>query len=418
MIPEKSCYVESNSLTNFHYSLLPEVLLLDWYPEHNPSRFNNYLKLIPFNSVKEINQGKVLTSDLWSDDTFGILIQSSDLEENQVPEKFRKLSQSAILVHPKRVRGIAKYFKYSNEDIYIGPGYLVFEVFQPQIDPLMFVEFINSDSAIKFVHALQRGTIIPSLRVEDFLRIPIHFKSKIRNLNEDVVNSMGNIVNEPMSPVYISKAHQKDENHALLRHTLAGPLSNLQGAVERIDSILRNQVIKNTPNLFELKANPNHEMNLGSWLDLMRSEVEVITQFLSKKNSDLLEILEEPLIRIDLASFLTSYVSQLNTDSQFESRMDIDDSVFFDDDEMPRTLHVLANEKLLRTLLDNLVENAVKHAFKGQSGMHIDFCLRYDADSNSISLDVSNSGYPFPPNFDYSIYWRKGGRRVFPEEMD
>lgn len=306
------------------------------------------------------------------------------------------------------------YFKYEGKPVLASPDIFCFKIDTSKINIDFIIYSLYTESVKKQVTGYRGGSVIKKLHLNDlfkaFIEVPsLEDQSRIYSLlfenDKGVAANIAKLRNE-------NKKLQDEfyAQSAFLRHTIAGPLSNLQGAVDRIQTILKEHVHTRIPNLFEIKAHPNHEMNLGKWLELMRSEVEFVTQIISKKHTHFEEILNEPLYKVDIAAFLTSYVSQLTSNGQFDAKIDIDDQVLLDNDELPRTIYVMATDKLLRHLLDNLVENAVKHAFRGQDNMHIEFCLRLDEAENNLSLDVSNTGYPFPPGFDFNTFWRKGGK--------
>ena len=117
----------------------------------------------------------------------------------------------------------------------------------------------------------------------------------------------------------------------------------------------------------------------------------------------------------EIIDFLNKFTSEYNERSGLNFRVvfEFDEEVFIDSEGHYIKAFILANDELLRDLFDNLIDNAVKHAFSNESNNRIEIFLMKNTDlddNDEVQILFSNTGTPFPKDFTFNDFIRKGSK--------
>ena len=191
------------------------------------------------------------------------------------------------------------------------------------------------------------------------------------------------------------------EQNSYLRHTVAGPLSDLEHAIEAIDIIIKNLSENEMPQILKTKVSSNHLYTLGEHLEDSRKHVTFIVDTIANKLNTSQSIAQKKLEKLNLLSFIEKYVKRKNENANslgyyIDFSFDRD---FFNDHLNENFDTILGNKELVIVLLDNMVENACKHAFSKDKDNKIEiYVWGYDEDiaNKRICFTIANTGKPVP----------------------
>jgi type I restriction enzyme M protein len=126
------------------------------------------------------------------------------------------------------------------------------------------------------------------------------------------------------------------------------------------------------------------------------------------------EIESKTLEKVNLLDFTQKYVQHKKTiESEYDVVFDFDEASFKDISGNIIIHLINGSKELLSVLYDNLIENAIKHAFLEITENRIEFYLSayLEDDKNILTLLVSNTGIPADKDFSIEKLATKGFRK-------
>jgi type I restriction enzyme M protein len=152
---------------------------------------------------------------------------------------------------------------------------------------------------------------------------------------------------------------------------------------------------------------------LGEYLDIIETDVTKIVSAVKSQLKVNTGIESKKLLPVEVISFLEKYAVEYNerANLNFKVEFEFEKEVFIGQGGERIRTFILANDDLLRDLFDNLIDNAVKHAFEIDANNRIKIFLMKNTeneDTDEIQVLVSNTGKPFPEHFTASDFIRKG----------
>ena len=230
------------------------------------------------------------------------------------------------------------------------------------------------------------------------------------------------IVQEKQKEVeYLRKIHglqsEIHEQNAFLRHTLSGPATNIKGAFTNITTILENQVKSIVGNLMNMKVSPEHNLNMGNYLEILNRDINRIAEAVKRTTEVQSRIMDKELYPVDILAFLRQYTKEVEEvrKNEFSILLQVDDDIFKDEEGNEVKIFIKGNEELLTDLLNNFVNNAVKHAFSTTANNRVELFITADTDETEINktdiiLLISNTGKELSEDFNLDMFCQKGGR--------
>jgi type I restriction enzyme M protein len=306
------------------------------------------------------------------------------------------------------------YFKYNGKPVLAAPDIFCFKIDTSLVNIDYFICQLYTDSVKKQIAGYRRGSVMKKLHLKDLLNVFV----ELPNLEEQT--RIYSLLLENDKGVAASIAKLRNENKklqdelyaqsAFLRHTLAGPLNNMRTSIRIIEKTIYKQIIHFMPNLLESKIIDAQELTFGQWLEVLKRDLHIVSETIASSTPEQ-SLLNAPLQKILIAEFVRDYCAGLKTKyaGEFDLDVSIDDSLILDDNNLLREIHIMATPQMLTVLLDNIVENAIKHAFVDGEERRLDFYLNViDDEEPRVHLEIGNTGKPFPADFDFKIFNQKG----------
>ncbi|MFD0797202.1 N-6 DNA methylase [Maribacter chungangensis] len=358
----------------------------------------NYTERSPFMEFKHIS-----TKDLKVDPKdFDINIE---FIENKRVRNGKFINEDTYLVSLIGSNLKPSFLSPGNEIIHISNDVIPFTINEKLVDPNWLVRELNSTKVKDQLEVLVTG-VIPRLRKQDFLNLKIHLPSlkeqreeigKIQGLEKQVDDLESNII----------------EQNSYLRHTVAGPLSDLEHALNNIETIIKNISKNEMPQILDAKVSDNHLYTLGEHIEDSKKHVAIILDTIATKLSSSQSIEQKKLEKLNLLKHIDNYIKRKN-----ENRTSLGYSIEFDFDRdffnsSPNTHfeYVLGNKELINTLLDNMIDNAVKHAFiEGEKNLIEIYVWGYNEDTANerIFFTMANTGKRMPKNITLDVLKKRG----------
>lgn len=362
--------------------------------------------------------GKLVRIRDLQDDRINYKLDVDVLEENEMPRFAQLISETCLLLAARWKTLKPTFFEYKGVPLLITPDIIALRIDELKVDVGFLINELHAGYINEQANALKVGSIIPSIRKADLLSI----KVQLPNIDEQRVKykiALEAVAEEKKKALlYFNKIHGLEdemvEQNSYLRHSLAGPSSNLKRSISNIKNILFNQIIGRVPELLALKVSDQHELTFGEYLEIIERDVIKISDAVNKQLRVEIDVLSKNLLPVDIIAFIQKFVTEFSDkkDLKFSLILDFDKEVLLDEEGGIKKVFILANPDLLSNLLNNLIENAVNHGFNGVDGRHrINLFFMSDINRNHVNefiLMVSNTGQAFPDNFTQKEFIRKG----------
>ncbi len=372
-------------------------------------RLNKLLQLIKGAKVNKGTNGKLIKiGDLDSRSNTDFL-DVTKLETTEIKSEYREIKESCLLIANKGNLLKPTYFKFENEAIFIGPNIFAFKFDVEKIDISYLINELQTDYCNDQLAKLRIGAVIPSLRINDFLDVVIElpsievqrarYKRNIESINQ-----------------FNEKVHELEQEiisqNSYLRHKIAGSFNNLEGYMGNVLEIFNNTIKQQYPAIENLKVSPKHKFTFNEYLNKMNTDIVKMKEIVSKQLKVDTDIHSKQLTPINIVAYIQNYVNELKDQANvnFEISFEINEEAFVDEKGKIHSPLITANAELLKNLFDNLVDNAVKHAFsEGEKNMIEIWVSRDDnPEKSEFTILFSNNGKTLPENFSYEIYISKG----------
>lgn len=387
-------------------------------PEIDGVKLSMFLDKMSFtreNRLNDDSKGKYISIKDLSNDPINYGLEIKNL--NEVHSKIKnayKLTKDCLLIAKVGNKLKPTYYKHNNKSVFfINPNIVAFIVDINQVDLDYLIMELNSDYVEEQVFAFNTGAAIQHITARDLLDIKIELpsielqKQKVKKQQYRIWSEQMNLVKETKAKYGIDIA---DEN-SFLRHKIAGRLKNIRGSFNRLNTIIEEQLKDMVPNLEELQAHPKLKNTFSDYLEIIKRDLEIITQEVRKSGSDI-EIKTSKIGDINIVDFISKYVNEIKNDQNkiFDLSINVDQTLL--DENKVKSVIIRGDEKLLNQMFDNIIENAVKHGFRNKMSVKnkIDILFMYDFDDNEVQINFSNTGETLPEDYSHDAFIRKGSK--------
>ncbi len=365
----------------------------------------------------------VSITDLKSD-RFDFLISAANFIITELPRYSTLIAESCLLVSLTWNSLKPTYFKYEGTPIFISPDLIALKIDHSKIDIHYLIGELHADYLIAKVNSLKMGDAIPRISKKDFMSVKIEMvsleeqRAKVKGLAEAFA------AQKKRELLSFNKIHglEKEiyEQNTYLRHTLAGPVSNLRNSFAKIVQIVNEQILPIIPEALSLKIKGNQSSDMATYFEIAERDLAKLYNSIKTQTSLSVAIKSKPLIHLNILDFLQKYAAELseNEEMNFETNFTYDDTSFLEQDTGVEIKPLIyGNPDLLTDMLNNLVDNAVNHAFSQEHNRRIEiFLMKSDTIifSNSeepipvVTILISNTGTPFPKEYCLDDFIRKG----------
>ncbi len=197
---------------------------------------------------------------------------------------------------------------------------------------------------------------------------------------------------------------------------MAGTVSNLDGTLKNIQAILESYALQH-PEIWKMKVSDKHKFSLKDYVSNLSRDITKISTSIGKQLKQEISLSDHPKEYIEILKFLDRFTLEFNENKSkaFNILFDFDDSyIDFIENYQNKAISypkIFANRSLLTDMLNNLIDNASKHAFIDGEKNRIEIYLLVlydDIENPKIQILFSNTGKPFPEWFTLNDFIRKG----------
>jgi type I restriction enzyme M protein len=251
--------------------------------------------------------------------------------------------------------------------------------------------------------------VVPSIRIQDFLSLKISLpsleiqKAKVKGAKEANVKIA--LLEAESKAQAFGLENLLYENYASVKHSLGKPLLNINSSLINIEKAID----KYNVDWKKIKVSDRFEINIDDCFKSIYSNLELIHTIL--KNDKGFDVKQYDLNPMNIIEFIKEYKIEIVSQQKpnITTTMILGEELSLVNSEV---IYVNANANLLRVALNNIVDNANKHAFVDnlkEYKLQIKLGLSQDDISKDlfIKIDVSNNGNGFPDKFDLEKLVRK-----------
>ncbi len=349
------------------------------------------------------NTGKLLKINNLKEDPFDYKLDLSEIEEivlNQA--EVQMISQSALLLTLRLKSLKPTFFDFSNTPIFINSYLRAFTINENWVDKAYLIHELHADYIQEQLEPYRSGSYMPVLKLEDLLNVNIKIVplEEQRKKVEDVFHKA--LFKEKDKIAFIRNVF--NEELGAKQHNIRQHLKNVKDSLDTLMDLMK----KNGGVLHaEDVINPNRNVTVGFRFDRMYASLENVIleinsltneQAFSKPESiDMLRVIKDSLDEIAHPNF--EVVSTKDEVSILGSELE--------------NLMISFSKKDLKELLNNVVENAVRHGFTDKDKFYkIIVDIRIDDDM--VILTIKNNGNPFPRNISnqLGVKGKKAGKNA------
>jgi len=338
-------------------------------------------KLIRIRDLKEDN------IDFLLDET---TITNIELNRTDIHE----INQSCLLLSARWNSLKPTFFEYKGDSIYRNQDILSFNVNENIADKGYLINELNSDYVKKQLDSFRIGSTIPFIRKDDLLEVVIKLPSieeqraKIQGIHE-LSDKIKNLQAERNALAH-GKSLKQFSEFASLKHTLGRPRQNI---LDWSDNLL--DFLNSKSEGFE-RINKSfaefYDTDIITALKEIKRDVNFITDVLEKGENGF--VLSEYEITTIPLTDINSLINELsNIGLNFKIKKLLLNS------EMLKDRGVYANRTLFKTLIDNILTNAIKYAFNKKVARN-EVIIELTEIDDFLSIEFKNNGNSFPKNFD------------------
>jgi|GEM_PF-5159146 len=410
--------VSSKDISLNNYSFNPFIYLLERFKlSHGGSELSEVAEIIKTGGTKEKGYNYLIRLTDLKDDISEFTF--SDLHKKRIPKSSRLISESALFVGKYFMQFKPSFFvKNFGQEVFISRDILALRIDTTKIDIEYLIHELRNSNTNKQLHMLSKGSILGTLSEKDILSIVINIpsieeqKAKIKGFKEAILQKKKEEV-EHFKMIHGLETELKLQN-SFLRHSLAGPVTNLESMITNVSSIFENQIFHLYPTFKNLRLTDKHKNTLGQMMEIIQRDIKSVHQLIKRQlNTD------NPFIgyessQIDIYDYLENYVKEKKESGiNYQLNLEQNDNLFKANHKATnkrlRSIYIEGNPDVLRVLFDNLLSNAEKHGFKYSKYKKVEISLlEYEENADIITICVQNSGKPFPPGFDYISFFNKG----------
>lgn len=349
-------------------------------------------------------------------------------------EKAKKIEESALLVSLQGKNIKFRCFLYDGKPLYISPNIealsLDTDIWNPKYLEHSFWWTAKVDRQLK---AFRKGTLNQHIPLKDFLKLKVELPPV--EIQEHIAGSLyvpeyevdtdlsgpgfgftpvnHHLIEEATVEVNRLKKELETarDEASFLRHSIAGSLNNVSGALKKIERIVLEQIMNEIPQVLSRKPFEETELTLKDYLHLANESIGKARKVAKTALKTADSIKEKSLYKMRIIPFLRDYAKVRNaTETTCDVLFDFDSDALAVEGLSENDLLIDANEELLTDMLDNFLSNAKKHAFEKASDSDprlFELYLSFTGDDTAC-LVITNTGLPLPKGFTIQDFTMKG----------
>ncbi len=341
------------------------------------------------------------------------------IDDMELPTKARLINESALLIAGRWNTLKPTYFEYTGEPIYISNEIIALKFDVKEVDKGFLINEMHSEYFIKQVNMVRTGTTVSFIPLNDLLKLKIQLPElpmqvEILNREKEIyILEKQKQVEELKKQIGFTSDIQIQNN--FLRHSIAGDLANLRGSYRKLKSIFDNKITKLLPHSSEFKEHVNSELTLLNLFQMMERDIEKISKDTQRNSQVEITLNTTKMEPIEIMSFLENYVIDVKSreDRNFEISFKIAEDEFKDIEGKSTKVFISGNQNLLKDMFNNIIENAVFHAFTSleekKNLIHI-LLMGSLYENPTITISVGNNGKRLPEGFTQEMFIINGSK--------
>lgn len=359
------------------------------------SPLNEIISPIIKNYPKELEQGKFVRIRDLKDDKLNYSLNARDIEIEKLPNSRVQLIDRSCMLLAVRWNSLKPtYFHYEGTPILISTDIQAFKINEEKV----FIDYLfyelHSEYVKEQLESYSSGSFVPYISKEDLLNIKIDLpspseqQSKIRGVKE-LSKEIESVKKEQSNIAHENQNVQFNE-FASLKHTLGRPRQNI---VDWTDNLIDHfSAFHKGFDKMDSEFKNFYEVSIIGALKEIKNDINFITDVLEKGENGLI-LKDHPKKLISL--FELNDIVRNISENGYKFKVDPD---LLEGNSLI-TRGVNCNIILLKTLLDNLLTNANKHAFNLKSKGNL-VSLKLDIIDDNLILELKDNGKGFPKNYN------------------
>jgi hypothetical protein len=346
---------------------------------------------------ENLTTGKFVSTSILKDNDVSYQLDINEIKNRKLPFYSNRIESDCILISTRWKSLKPTLFEYTGEPIFIGIDLLAIKVHSTnfEVDPHYLINELRSTKVLKQVAAFQNPGAKTSLNRADFFEIKI----EVPTLEEQRAKVKGILeLSEKFKLLQIERnalvhGHQVAtyDEFASLKHSLGTPRQNI---LSNAKSLIRFFENNNSEAFIEVKElyNKRYDTSLVGDLIQIKDDVNHISTILEKgENGLVVENFElKPISIKEIDKVLKgTRKNRGNYKPQYEELSSTEFS----------GKAIKANITLFKVLIDNILSNADKYAFKSKHSEN-QFIFELKVIEDILELKIRNNGVPFPSNFN------------------
>lgn len=359
----------------------------------------------PIKGVKQkmTEQDKFIRVGDLKDSNVDYQLEISQIEKtNQLGKKANRIDESCLLLATVGTKLKPTYFEFKGTPIFLNPNVAAFRIndIGVKVEIGFLINELQADYVREQVESYSAGVTIPHIPVKDLLSIKIDLPSmeeqraKVKGLTE-LSERIKNLIRERDNLAHGISKESYDE-FASLKHTLGRPRQNI---LSWSKSLIKFFEMNNFIELDDrFKTISEGRKGIIEVLKEIKDDVNFMTTVLEKGENGL-KVEDYPLEVVSLKDVNKLIENISNSIFNFTIRKDLLENEF-------TQWGISTNGTLLNILLDNILTNCNKHAFKEDQKENL-VAIELRVVDDYFYLEVKNNGLPFPKGVDKEKFIQK-----------
>ena len=407
--------VDKGIISQFEYNLNP-LLYLESYKEPYIERKH----LTSLGKVIEPIQTRTRLSENSKKEGFVIspkdlnahgeeLLKTDKLQLMELKRPLGEVTESCLLLSMTGKDLRPTYFQYQNTPVYISPAVRAFRIINSKVDPAYLIYTLNSPG---FRNRVRTGTsnLQHVLSNKELLNFSINLpplelqRAKVEGIRE--MEEKCQHLKQERDQLQATISHKYYQVFSSLKHSMGSYLMDMGSNVRILKNTLKANKIDSE------KISVTNNISLEDHISSLEKKLEIISGLLENVKEDF-DRNRAGSERIEFIDFFREFARECKTKPDKNITIEIHINPDLENNQETSPV-IRGNRALLHSALNNIVDNAYKHAFTGfkknyklllkldiQSSQDLPRVVAHFFEENDVLLkiEIANNGEPFPEGF-------------------
>jgi signal transduction histidine kinase len=361
----------------------------------------SYISGVPYITIKDLSNSQ--TDFILNTDNLEVFISES--EYGKFPNKYLFVKNKSILV-AKIGQNLKPTLVASDKQYIISNNILMLSVKENLILPEYLLSQLRESYVTEQIEAIRKGSAQPYFTTDDFLRITINVPS-LAEQREVVTDLYNHIIISSKRLIGNLESEKLDDLVKILsslKHEFSGRKRRFESEIDNLETFINKKIASNekiswmdqVSNTRTLRSLFNDTQGALDYLKNIFDDIPQIVKLgkdgLDKKPVHIKSFIKKQLSRFQQGFHENNIHLHVIEGKDYQVNIDIDKFSY---------------------VIDNIIENAIKHAFKKEN-VHklIEVEVRLSDDQQFVEIDIKDNGKGLDQGFSISDYiklWEKSG---------